>query len=140
MDLGRTTLPDILLAIASKEDLIFKLGQNFCQNFCNPITREHPKLGQNFCQNSCNLKAQMEHSKLGQNFCQNFCNLKAQMEHSKLGQFLKDKRGGFTKVAYHFNIPSGIIFPSGAFFPSGIFPTSGVPKITSCSMNSPVEL
>ena len=58
----------------SGEDLTPKLGQNFCQNFCNSMTTEHPKLGQNFCQNFCNLKSQMEHSKLGQNFCQNFCN------------------------------------------------------------------
>jgi hypothetical protein len=42
------------------------------------------------------------HPKLRQSFCQNFCNLK---KCPKLGQFLKDKGGGFTKVAYHFKSP-----------------------------------
>ena len=50
------------------------------------------------------------------------------MDRSKLGQFLRDKSGGFTKVARHFNIPSEIIFLSGAIFPSGIFSNFGGPK------------
>jgi hypothetical protein len=62
-----------------------------------------------------------KHPKLGQNFCQKFLQSQAQMKHSKLGQFLKDNDGGFPKVAYHFNIPSGIIFPSGVIFLSKIF-------------------
>ena len=45
-----------------------------------------------------------------------------QMEHSKLGQLLKGNDSGFSKVAHHFNIPSGVLFPSEITFYSGVLP------------------
>jgi hypothetical protein len=47
----------------------------------------------------------------------------SQIRHPKPGQFLKN--GSFTKVIYHFNTPSEIIFPSEAIFPSGVIFPSG---------------
>ena len=96
-----------------------------------------PNWGKIFVKIFAILKPSWNLPNWGKNFCQNFCNLKAQLEHSKLEQFLRDKGGGFTKIARHFNIPSEIILPSGVFFPSGAFSIFGVPGITSGLMNFP---
>ena len=44
------------------------------------------------------------------------------MEHSKLGQLLKSNDSGLPEAAYHFNIPSGVLFPSEIIFYSGVLP------------------
>ena len=77
------------------------------------------KLGQNFWQNFLQPRDKIRHPKLGQNFCQKFCNLEPKWNIPNWGNFWKIMMAASLKVAYHFSIPSGIIFPGGVFLPSG---------------------